>query len=78
MKTNADSGVNVLVVMPKSQREMGRPASLRIREEISVEFPVDSLAADDVTDCENSTVENPDGLTNANLDRRCAARHGCC
>lgn len=41
-KPTADSDVDVLVVMQKSRR-MGRRPSLRIREKISADFPVDIL-----------------------------------
>lgn len=41
----ADSDVDVMVVMPKSKR-MGRRPSLRIREQITADFPVDILVRD--------------------------------
>ncbi len=44
-KPEADSDVDVLVVMPKSRR-MGRRPSLRIREQINADFPVDILVRD--------------------------------
>ena len=40
-----DSDVDVLVVMPKSQRLGHRPA-LRIREKVEADFPVDVLVRD--------------------------------
>jgi predicted nucleotidyltransferase len=40
-----DSDVDVMVVMPKSKR-MGRRPSLRIREQIPADFPVDILVRD--------------------------------
>lgn len=44
-KPDPDSDVDVLVVMPNS-KSMERRASLRIREKISVDFPMDILARD--------------------------------
>ncbi len=41
----ADSDVDVLVVMPDARRR-GRRASLRIREKINADFPVDILVRD--------------------------------
>ena len=40
-----DSDVDVLVVMPKSRR-LGRRPSLKIREKIGADFPVDILVRD--------------------------------
>jgi len=42
---NEDSDVDVLVVMPKSRR-MGRRPSLKIREKVEADFPVDILVRD--------------------------------
>jgi len=42
---NEDSDVDVLVVMPKSRR-MGRRPSLKIRQKVEADFPVDILVRD--------------------------------
>ena len=42
---NANSDVDVLVLMPKSKR-LGRRASLKIREKVDAEFPVDIIVRD--------------------------------
>lgn len=42
---NEDSDVDVLVVMPKSRR-MGRRPSLKIRQKVDADFPVDILVRD--------------------------------
>ena len=42
---NANSDVDVFVMMPKSKRS-GRRASLKIREKVSAGFPVDIIVRD--------------------------------
>ncbi len=44
-KPHADSDVDVFVMMPKS-RQLGRRASLKIREKVNADFPVDIVVRD--------------------------------
>ena len=44
-KPHADSDVDVFVMMPKTKR-LGRRASLKIREQVTADFPVDIVVRD--------------------------------
>lgn len=44
-KPNADSDVDVFVMIPKSRR-LGRRASLKIRQKVTADFPVDIVVRD--------------------------------